>query len=100
MRLIDADVLDYDIIKYFPRAFESTEDIVAAWKKLVAEQPTAYDVDKVVSQLGEKAEAYDDPISSDPGFRRYCRGVSSGYRHSIDIVKAGGVDGQGIADSF
>ena len=30
MRLIDADVLDYDIIKYFPRAFESTEDIVLA----------------------------------------------------------------------
>ena len=33
MRLIDADVLDYDIIKYFPRAFESTEDIVACMEK-------------------------------------------------------------------
>lgn len=86
MRLIDADKLIGVIKKDSGSALE--EAILG----IVEGQPTAYDVDKVVEQMEEKSDEYEDTGSSDPGFKRYCNGVSAGYRFAIDIVKAGGVN--------
>lgn len=62
------------------------------------EQPTAYDVDKVVKQLKQQAEQY-----RERGFEADRKGVCNladkyyakqcSYLHAIEIVKAGVADG-------
>ena len=51
MRLIDADKIDFG--KVFIGASDFAKDTREAAQKLIDEQPTAYDVDKVVEQLEE-----------------------------------------------
>ena len=46
MRLIDADKIDFE--KVFIGASDFAKDTREAAQKLIDEQPTAYDVDKVV----------------------------------------------------
>ena len=90
MRLIDAD--------NFMGFMTALEDAGAEYvpfddlRKFINNQPTAYDVDKVVEQLEEKSDDYEDAVSSDPRFKRYCNGVSARYRFAIGIVKAGGAN--------
>ena len=62
MRLIDADAL----IKAINPMYISKVNIVAdtfaegcmQFEKLIKEQPTAYDIDKVIEQLEEKSATY------------------------------------------
>jgi hypothetical protein len=54
--------------------------------------PTAYDVDKVMKKLEENAKSYEDPASSDGGFRKFCRGIATGFRYAMKIVEGGGLD--------
>lgn len=49
--------------------------------RIISEQPTAYDPDKVVEQLEEHFNATND------------KGARLAYHHAIQIVKGGGVDG-------
>lgn len=49
MRLIDADKIDFG--KVFIGASDFAKDTREAAQKLIDEQPTAYDVDKVVERL-------------------------------------------------
>ena len=86
MRLIDADKL-IGVLKS-----DSGSMLEESLLGIVKGQPTAYDVDKVVEQLEEKSKVYENSVSSDAGFRRYCQGVSAGYRFAIEIIKAGGVN--------
>ena len=70
--------------------------------KIINDEPTAYDVDKVVKQLGKlKKTEKDRPDSCDEnGYgdaeQIYDDGRSQGrfeaYRKAIEIVKSGGVD--------
>ena len=105
MKLIDADKLIKDIVKMLqPARPDETEmykadDIFWSVEKLIKEQPTAYDVDKVVEQLEEKrfktnwfmANNINDTtrfsIESNRAFA---------YDTAIEIVKAGGIDGKEI----
>lgn len=86
MRLIDADLLKKNIAKWLrdsdPQETEMVrvDDIAVNVVMEIDEQPTAYDVEKVVEQLEEHFNATDD------------RDARLAYHHAIEIVKAGGVN--------
>lgn len=95
MRLIDADKL----IEVLHESLEGDCDLREDYEfmgidEFIKNQPTAYDVDKVVEQLEEeKEESYAD-------FERYTkeRGLdedndfySVGMKRAIEIVKGGGI---------
>lgn len=57
--------------------------------KTIAETPTAYDVDKVIEQLNQKAEdtmKYWKEFDDEDAF-----GEMNAYKNAIEIVKSGGV---------
>lgn len=83
MRLIDADKLMEDIIKICKCQpyLEGMQSEIVYIQDVVDEQPTAFDVEKVVEQL-EKESYYID-IETD-------REVVN-LNEAIEIVKAGGV---------
>lgn len=95
MKLIDAD----DFIKKFSYAEANTEEentMCATVRRMVKEQPTAFDVEKVLEQLEEEREqSYED-------FESYAEehGVDNDYEdwfflglvRAIEIVKRGGRD--------
>lgn len=92
MRLIDADAF----IKKFKYSEADTEDeriMCATARRMIREQPTAYDLDNVVEQLLEKSfvaatskEFYEDPQNGE-----YVAEVIE-IKDAIEIVKAGGMD--------
>ena len=58
-------------------------------KTIIKEQPTAYDVDKVVEELQSDAERWED---SGKEYKDKCEiAVGRGLRIGIEIVKQGGV---------
>lgn len=82
MRLIDADLLKEKILKWLtPRADEDryidADDAIVSTMMEIDEQPTAYDVDKVVEQLQKE---------KNPIYRT--DGSLMGERKNIDIDKA------------
>ena len=83
MRLIDADLLKENILKWLkPSKPDETEmievaDALVSTMMKIDEQPTAYDVDKVVEQLENYL------------FEKYC---IEGDTTIDEIVKGGGVD--------
>ena len=90
MRLIDADKLLNKIDAYMC----GSQDVMFV-KELIKEQPTAFDVDKVVEQLEEKSkmnlkkgliEVLPDEA------RPYLKAVES-FDKAIEIVRRGGIDG-------
>lgn len=86
MRLIDADELKKELYPEWLIDILLTqrysEDILYALAQKIDEQPTAYDVDKVVEQLEELEGRYN---SVDFGIKGIiCK--------AIEIVKAGGVN--------
>ena len=85
MRLIDADKLKKDILLQNILG-EPIQKIIDRYIHIVDNQPTAFDVDKVVEQL-ENRSALARPV-----------GWSKAYeiimlKDAIEIVKGGGVDG-------
>mgnify|MGYP005778422531 CR=1 FL=1 len=94
MRLIDADkITSGEIAKYLGRGYEfCIPDI----EDMLKEQPTAYDVDKVLKQLEEELKLADEekqrcarenPLQFDSA-----KGYASGIAAVIEIVKGGGRD--------
>ena len=88
-RMIDAD----ELIELAKKTFYKSDGFI----KLIKEQPTAYDVERVVARLEEEVEYQDKKadeasmsekvsISSARITMRKC------YEHSIDIVRNGGVE--------
>ena len=62
--------------------------IVKAW---LNNQPTAYDMDKVVEQL-EEVKNKDTEIALDEAQKERCFWYAQGMNRAIEIVKGGGVD--------
>lgn len=99
MRLIDADELTEKLNECFydttnPEARRAAHDTMALCQSLVDEQPTAYDIDRVVERLEEKAieELGIDKarFAMDRGeYSCYCSLCLSG---AIEIVKSGGIE--------
>lgn len=105
MRLIDADItikelndriarLDARQQIYMENGLTSIADSMARkielcieCRELLEHQPTAYDVDKVVEQLGKK--------QNNKGFGGTIQEIfyDSGLEDAIEIVKGGGIDG-------
>lgn len=91
MRLIDADAF----IEYLGLDAEDAREVnlgAAVSLEDFDRQPTAYDVGKVMERLKEDAKKYEEPVSSDGGFRRFCRGIATGFRYAMGIVEGGGMD--------
>lgn len=90
MRTIDAETLKESINNSLNTGKETfpAEIIYEA----IDEQPTAYDVDKVVAELEKLADDANDNImiSESP---QYHDGYEDGVQAAIQIVKGGGVDG-------
>lgn len=100
MRLIDTDNLEKAIAQYFKDHITNnscTVDAVdCAWdmRRLVEEQPIAYDVDDVVEQLEQEYSKalrhYNEDKGTACSFSSRCR--LDAYKKAIEIVKGGGVD--------
>lgn len=58
----------------------------------VDEQPTAFDVDKVVEQLEKLADEANDKILESGGLQLYYDGYEDAMRTAVEIVKGGGVE--------
>lgn len=86
MRLIDAD----DFIKKFSYAKANTveENVMCATiRRMIKEQPTAFDVDKVINELKRDKFIESECILSDVH-----QGYNAGLSRAIEIVKGGGVE--------
>ena len=85
MRLIDADDFAESLISCTGLGRRSFEAVLNALK----EQPTAYDVDKVMEQLEEGEEFYRKQ------YEKYLEDEDFGnweaYKDAIEIVRKGGV---------
>lgn len=106
MRLIDADLLKENISKWLkPSKQDETEmidvaDALVSTMMEIDEQPTAFDVDKVVEQLEDikrkKYRACQDVICEDCKYSEdCCDGDESdklALEKAIEIVKSGGVE--------
>lgn len=82
MRLINADKIDFG--KVFIGASEFAKDTREAAQKLIAEQPTSYDVDKVVEKLVFQTSGL-TTWAEDEAYKL-------GLEKAIEIVKSGGID--------
>lgn len=89
-RLVDADALINKIQeeKKKNEYSEVTLQVINLFVEMLEEQPTAYDVEKVVEALEEQQEYYSFDMDSDLDCAKY-----KAYKNAIDIVKRGGVDG-------
>ena len=101
MRLIDADLLQESIAKWLkPSKPDETEmievaDALVSTMMEIDEQPTAFDVDKVVEQLKELKMRYFLTIANtgDKKLDIAYENVGNALDRVIEIVKGGGVDG-------
>lgn len=94
-RLIDADALK-KYLRDYKWEFAMGSDFSKAME-MIDEQPTAYDVEKVVAELEQREEAciecYVEAMTEGNGgsASSFC-GERWAYNNAIDIVKAGGVE--------
>lgn len=84
MRLIDADKLK----KIIHSAYSDDLEILDK----IDEQPTAFDVDKVVEQLEKLADEANDKILEAGGLQLYYDGYEDAMRTAVEIVKGGGAE--------
>ena len=91
MRLIDTDKLKKDILLQNILG-EPIQKIIDRYIHIVDEQPTAFDVDKVVEQLENLADEANDKILEAGGLQLYYDGYEDAMRTAVEIVKGGGVE--------
>lgn len=91
MQLIDADKLKKDILLQNILG-EPIQKIIDRYIHFVDEQPTAFDVDKVVEQLEKLADEANDKILEAGGLQLYYDGYEDAMRTTVEIVKGGGVE--------
>lgn len=93
MRLIDADAL-IEAMKKTESEHENAMTCPSWWSAFnaISEQPTAYDLDKVVEELGENASRYTKKYVTPYGNNGYRDVKAISIHNAIEIVKNGGVD--------
>lgn len=97
MRLIDADLLvkNCKCTGKFEDNFKCVS--LAELKKVIENQPTAFDVDEVVEQLQKISDEAEDEISvCEKEDCLYFDGFSDGVDKAIEIVKGGVKYGEDI----
>lgn len=91
-RLIDANLLEKGIKKWLKPSKPDEDEYISITDALVStlqeieEQPTAFDVDKVVEQLEERSKEYNS------GVRLHGKPEEMLTDDAIEIVKGGGVE--------
>lgn len=91
-RLIDANLLEKGIKKWLKPSKPDEDEYISIADALVSilqeieEQPTAFDVDKVVEQLEERSKEYNS------GVRLHGKPEEMLTDDAIEIVKGGGVE--------
>lgn len=102
MRLICESELKKSIEKWLnpdPNAdrMVNIDDIVVSVMMEIEEQPTTYDVDKVVAELEKELKRADEEklrcVKENPLQFDSAKGYANGIAVAIQIVKGGGVDG-------
>ena len=89
MRLIDADELKNNMDKGMQG---TARDYLKFYQMAVDDQPTAYDIDKVVEQLEELQERHPYKIIGDyDTYSQYNQAWESCSEQAIEIVKGGAV---------
>ena len=102
MRLIDADALKEKIVKWLKPSKPDEDELISIPDALVStmmtidEQPTVYDVDKVVEQLEKELKLADtekERCSRENQLQFDCaKGYAHGIAVAIEIMKAGGIE--------
>ena len=105
MRLIDADALVREIekklhegeyqVRWMRNGKTLTQGIVYGLdgaRRIILKQPTAYDPEKVVSELEKLADKANDKILEAGELKLYYDGYEDGMRKAVEIVKGGGTD--------
>ena len=87
-RLIDADKIDFNEV--FVGASEFAQDTRNAAQMLIDNQPTVFDVDKVVKQL-ETRKTRANALQKE-NISEYFEGETDAFEFAIEIVKGGGVE--------
>ncbi len=89
MRLIDADALVKRLEKSHEYHAKTSREEVLLFRdiRIINEQPTAYDLDKVVEQLENEKNPIYREVESIMGDRQSIK-----IDKAIEIVKGGGVD--------
>ena len=96
-RLIDADKLLETLQDLEPHCENKDYEygMLNAMKyympKIINDEPTVFDVDKVVEQL-EEVKNKDTEIALDEAQKERCFWYAQGMNRAIEIVKGGGVD--------
>lgn len=93
MRLIDANKLKKDILLQNILG-KPIQKIIDRYIHIVDEQPTAFDVDKVVEQLEELKMRYFLTIANTGDADKDCayKNIANTIDKAIEIVKGGGVE--------
>ena len=109
MRLIDADLLMRKCEKWLkPKAPDKDEmvsvaDIAVSTLMEIEEQPTAFDVEKVVALLEEELKLADDEkarcIKENPIQFDSAKGYANGIANAIDCVKGGLMPGENVREN-
>ncbi len=86
MRLIDTDKLKKDILLQNILG-EPIQKIIDRYIHIVDEQPTAFDSDKVISELKKDKFIESECILSDVH-----QGYNAGLSRAVEIVKGGGIE--------
>ena len=86
MRIIDADKLIEDVLNSMP-----TGSARGVFRAFIEEQPTAFDVEKVVEQL-EKSHFHTDATFDDDGCCNDDSEEVVNLNEAIEIVRKGGID--------
>ena len=87
-RYIDADALSH---KFFEMGCHITKIHPMDVMNIISEQPTAYDVEKVVAELEKaKEECYVLETTTGEPYKYYYQ--RQAFENAIDIVKRGGVE--------
>lgn len=92
MRLIDADKLKEVIEKEKDDNDYMCRLCMESTKEIIDEQPTVFEVDKVVEQLEKLADEANDKILEAGGLQLYYDGYEDAMRTAVEIVKGGGVE--------
>ena len=89
MRLIDADALVKRLEKSHEYHAKTSREEVLLFRdlRIINEQPTAYDPDKIVEQLENERKFWENAYNRNLGKEK-----ARSYEHAIEIVKGGGVD--------
>lgn len=91
MRLIDADKLMGELHESLKGDCDLRKDYeFMGIDEFIENQPTAYNVDKVLEQLKNEKEFWSDANAHN---KEIGEQKARSYEHAIEIVKGGGIDG-------